>query len=242
MKLSQSQCYAVAVAAGLPDPKLMAAIAMAESSGDTNVVNSIGCVGLWQINQPVHVKANPRWTVKWLQNPLNNAIAAKAILKSQGLGAWEVYTGPDGKGSDGPYKDHINQPIDTSVTTAGWLDPLDIIPDGIDVIPSLPGMDALDAVGDALDRTADVLVNPQTWLRLAYGITGVVLIVGGLLLIVKNSSVVKQANENVKAVAGMMPQAKAGKAAGAAKAGKAAGATKAGKAAGVTKSAAKTGA
>lgn len=90
--LTQSQIYAVAVITGLPQPKVMAAIAMAESSGRTDVVNSIGCVGLWQINQPVHVKAHPTWTKEWLKNPINNAIAAKEIYKSQGFQAWEVYT------------------------------------------------------------------------------------------------------------------------------------------------------
>lgn len=211
MKLTQSQIYAIAVAAGLPDPKLMAAIAMAESSGDTTVVNSIGCVGLWQINQPVHVKAHPSWSVKWLQNPLNNAQAAKVILKQQGLGAWEVYTGPDGKGSDGPYQKYANAKIDTSTTADfDFWDPLDILPEGsTDVMPDVPGMDAVEAVGDALQKTADVLVNPQTWLRFAYGFAGVVLIAGGLFLVVRNTPTVKSASESVKSAVNVVPVGRA---------------------------------
>lgn len=75
------------------DPNLMAAIALAESSGDPN---SIGiptsggrAQGLWQIMWPAHASTFPG------RNPLNvddNAIMAGSILKSQGLGAWEAYT------------------------------------------------------------------------------------------------------------------------------------------------------
>jgi len=208
-KLTQSQVYAIALAAGLPDPKTMAAIAMQESSGDTNVVNEIGCVGLWQINQRVHVKSHPTWTVKWLQNPFNNAAAAKVILKTQGLGAWEAYTGPDGSGSDGPWRKYDNAKIDTTVKVdqAGWLDPLDILPDGAEdrmeekLGETVPGFETIDAIGDALAATADVLVNPRTWLRVAYGVTGVLLIVGGLFLIVKNTSAGKAAGGAVKKTA-----------------------------------------
>jgi hypothetical protein len=208
-KLTQSQVYAIALAAGLPDPKKMAAIAMQESSGDTNVVNSIGCVGLWQINQPVHVKSHPTWTVKWLQNPFNNAAAAKIILKTQGLGAWEAYTGPDGKGTDGPWRKYENERIDTNTTVdqASWIDPLDILPDGAEdkmrdkLGETIPGFGTVDAIGDALAATADVLVNPKTWLRVAYGVTGVLLIVGGLFLIVRNTPAGKATAGAVKKTA-----------------------------------------
>lgn len=70
----------------------MAAIAMGESSGNAGVVNSIGCVGLWQVNQPVWVGSHKDWSKDWLKNPSNNAAAAVAIYKAQGLTAWEAYT------------------------------------------------------------------------------------------------------------------------------------------------------
>ena len=98
--LSYDQIVQVARAGGLPgDKDMWAAVAMAESSGRTDVVNSIGCVGLWQINQPVHIKTHPTWTVAWLQNPVNNAKAAAVIYRAQGMKAWEAYTGPDGTGA-----------------------------------------------------------------------------------------------------------------------------------------------
>lgn len=204
--LSQSQVYALALAAGLPDPKLMAAIAMAESSGRTDVVNSIGCVGLWQINQPVHVKSNPTWTVAWLKNPMNNALAAKKILKEQGLGAWEVYTGPDGKGADGPFRDWVNKPVTQAKWDPSWIDPLDILPDGVEEkveegLGDVPVVGTAMEIGEALERTADVLTNPRTWLRVAYGVTGAVLIIGGLFLIVKNTSAGKATGNAIKKTA-----------------------------------------
>lgn len=81
------------------------AVALAESSGQYWVVNQIGCVGLWQINVPVH----PQWTTAAMKDPAKNAAAAMTLYKgakSAGKNAWspwEAYTGPDGRGSDGPY-------------------------------------------------------------------------------------------------------------------------------------------
>lgn len=61
---------------------LMAAIAMAESSGNSDVVNSIGACGLWQIH-PYQPNC---------KTPQANAKMAVAKYRSQGLQAWEAYT------------------------------------------------------------------------------------------------------------------------------------------------------
>lgn len=220
MKLSLGQMSMIATAVGLPgDPDTWAAVGMAESGGDSNIVNSIGCVGIWQINQPVWVKSHPTWTVKWLQNPLNNAIAAKAIYKAQGWGAWQAYTGPDGSGSDGPWKDAYKKDA-ASTVPAGWLpDPKHLL-EGLtggaeELMPDVPGMDAFGAIADGVAKTADVLANPRTWLRVGYGVMGGVLVIGGLLLMVRNSDSIKKINSAVVNAASSTPQ---GKAAGAAKA------------------------
>src|SRR5690606_24051681 len=218
--LTQSQVYTIAVMTGMKDPKLMAAIAMAESSGRTDVVNSIGCVGLWQINQPVHVKANPKWTQAWLKNPFNNAFAAKQIRASQGLNAWEVYT-------NGMYLRYMganvkaDQQAVSQVQQAGndfWKDPFGVWPEWMD--PYLKGpldeffgdeesdifditpdwMGDLPAVSEALKATGDLLVNPRTWLRVAYGVVGVALVVGGLFLITKGTVVQQTVGQVSKAV------------------------------------------
>lgn len=199
--LGQSQIFTIAVLAGLPQPRVMAAVAMAESSGRTDVVNSIGCVGLWQINQPVHVKSHPTWTVKWLQNPYNNAIAAKAIYASQGLRAWEAYT-------NGAYARYLGTTVQqeatkTTVTQASWWDPLwDLDPFGLvpgnpneDYAPDKPfgdnppysgAVDALsgvDAIADFAAKAGNWMSDPGNWIRVAYVIGGMALVIGGLVVI-----------------------------------------------------------
>jgi hypothetical protein len=66
------------------------AVALAESSGRIDVVNSIGCVGLWQINVPVH----PQWTTAAMKDPNANASAAHSLYVSAGnkWTPWEAYT------------------------------------------------------------------------------------------------------------------------------------------------------
>lgn len=172
--LTQSQVYTIALLAGLPDAKKMAAIAMAESSGRTDVVNSIGCVGLWQINQPVHVKANPQWTQEWLKNPVNNAMAAKKILASQGLKAWEVYT-------NGMYLKYMGKPVQKEagsleeVQQASWWDPLNLLPGGGDgsvLTPGLEGVgdiaDSVWGIAESMQKAAVWMAQPKNWLRIAY--------------------------------------------------------------------------
>jgi hypothetical protein len=95
-KLSADQVYSVARQAGFNDSlaHTMVAIAWDESSFKANVVNSIGCVGLWQIH-PVHFKeaafkANG-WNTTTLKEPHNNARAAKVVYDQQGLNAWTTY-------------------------------------------------------------------------------------------------------------------------------------------------------
>jgi hypothetical protein len=105
--MSAKQIAQVAYNAGWRGEELVTAtaVALAESSGRYWVVNSIGCVGLWQINVPVH----KQWTTAAMKDPAQNAAAAMTLYngaKSAGRNPWspwEAYTGPDGRGSDGPY-------------------------------------------------------------------------------------------------------------------------------------------
>ncbi|MFJ7153267.1 transglycosylase SLT domain-containing protein [Streptomyces sp. NPDC100445] len=101
--MSAKQIAQVAYNAGWRGEELVTAtaVALAESSGQYWIVNSIGCVGLWQINVPVH----KQYTTAAMKDPAKNAAAAMAIYKGAGnrWTPWEAYTGADGKGSDGPY-------------------------------------------------------------------------------------------------------------------------------------------
>lgn len=101
--MSAKQIAQVAYNAGWRGEQLViaTAVALAESSGRYWVVNSIGCVGLWQINVPVH----KQWNTGDMKDPAKNAAAAMTQYKRAGnkWTPWEAYTGPDGRGSDGPY-------------------------------------------------------------------------------------------------------------------------------------------
>lgn len=209
--LTQAQIAQVARAAGLPgDPNVWAAVAMAESSGRTDVVNSIGCVGLWQINQPVHVKRHPQWTVAWLQNPVNNAKAAKEIYRSQGWNAWEAYTGPDGRGSDGPWRQYYKGPASGAQQVFDFNDPFNLWPDRWGDAPGSKGGDTLNewfggdgstgqsldpglgdvakgigTIAEAVQKSAVWLGDARNWVRIGYVAGGVLLVVMGLGIVAK---------------------------------------------------------
>lgn len=81
----------IAQLAGFPDPKLAAAIAMAESGGWTNNINSNAreySVGLWQINTKVHP-----YTPADMADPMKNAAAAFQISRGGTYWKpWSVFT------------------------------------------------------------------------------------------------------------------------------------------------------
>lgn len=208
--LTQSQIYTIAVLTGLPNPKVMAAVAMAESSGRTDVVNSIGCVGLWQINQPVHVKSHPTWTQDWLKNPINNAMAAKVIYQQQGLAAWEAYT-------NGAYGKFLNKPVSQQANTidqvkqASWWDPLDLGGLG-DVLGDTPGLDipVLSDIGQVAEgvfgiaetgqKAAMWLAQPKNWLRIVYVTAGGFIVIAAVISIAGKTSAAQKVKSAVGSV------------------------------------------
>lgn len=87
MNITQLQDLASSV--GFPDPSLAAAVAMAESGGNPDVVGDLTLgrsVGLWQIN----LRAHPDYTEDDLKDPTTNAQAAFAI--SSGGTNWQPWT------------------------------------------------------------------------------------------------------------------------------------------------------
>lgn len=177
--LTQGQIQAVAVAAGLPNAALMAAIAMAESGGRTDVVNSIGCVSLWQINQPVHIKAHPTWTVPWLKNPLNNATAAKVVLKEQGLSAWQAYT-------NGAYLKYYKGTVPATPNAPQGIGSIITAPIGVAtgvVDSALGAATGINRVAQVLSSAGNWISQASNWVRIGYVIGGIVLAVVGLATI-----------------------------------------------------------
>lgn len=207
--LTYQQIVQVARTGGLPgDPEVWAAIAMAESSGRTDVVNSIGCVGLWQINQPVWIKTHPTWTVAHLQNPVNNARAAAVVYKAQGFDAWEGYTGPSGSGSTGTWRTFYQTQSSNKVQPAGWWNdfwkgfkkgfdvgpgPEDLVDGGTSNDPSLSGAaqgvgdvaTGVGAIAEAVQKTAVWMGNAKNWVRVGYVVGGGVLVLLGLTIVAK---------------------------------------------------------
>lgn len=93
--LTIQQVAQVVKQAGFPPnvQALATAVAMAESTGNSQVVNSIGCVGLFQIYVKVHIKANPEMTVANMKNPLLNAKAAYKLSNGgSNWRPWEAFT------------------------------------------------------------------------------------------------------------------------------------------------------
>jgi hypothetical protein len=87
-QLTRQALLALATAARFPDPKLAAAIALAESGGVTGAIARSSreySVGLWQINTIVHP-----YSVAAMKNPINNATAAYQI--SRGGTDWRPWT------------------------------------------------------------------------------------------------------------------------------------------------------
>ena len=98
MALTRKQLLELAQEAGFNDQAATAAaIAMAESSGNPDAVNSVPCYGLWQINMsgtmgPDRRKKLGLTSDKQLLDPKTNARAAKLVYDEQGWQGWTTYT------------------------------------------------------------------------------------------------------------------------------------------------------
>lgn len=192
-RLSYTTIELYAAAAGLPDPAKWAAIAMAESSGDPARVNNIGCVGLWQINQPVWVGQHPKWTTSWLKDPMHNAMAAKVVYDAQGLGAWEGYT-------NGNWKKFYKKGSGAVPADFDWGDIFGP-PTGDDF---QRGWDAGQGVGDQLlgpfgdiadfaAKAGNWISNPHNWVRVGYVVGGTLVALIGVQMLVREIPAVKKA-------------------------------------------------
>ena len=90
--LTREAVLAIAKAVSFPDPKLAAAIALAESGGSTGAVNRSAreySIGLFQINVAKHTA----FSVADMKDPIKNARAAFKISKGgTDWSPWSVYT------------------------------------------------------------------------------------------------------------------------------------------------------
>lgn len=93
---TKPQLMALAAKHGFPDPNIIAAIALAESSGDPQAVNNCPpreySVGLWQIN----ILGSKTLTREQMFDPDENCKEAFRRFKERGYLPWGAYTHPKG--------------------------------------------------------------------------------------------------------------------------------------------------
>lgn len=184
---------------------IMAAIAMAESGGRTDAMNTRApdySVGLWQINyfgamMPGRTKAYGS-PAQLISDPNRQAKAAISILKGQGLGAWSTYTnGAYRKYAAGtassplPNLSGLGGAVPAAATTGGGVQQvtlqqagydavLDVTPWGIPLNPfKLPGW-----LGGKLGDAAGGAVKGFAWDSLGPVLLASIAVAGGAALVV----------------------------------------------------------
>jgi hypothetical protein len=208
--LTQAQIAMYAQSAGMPNPVLMSAIAMAESGGNPRAHNPVGLddsYGLWQINMLGAMGPSRRaqfgiTSNTQLYDPAVNARAAAKILSGQGLAAWSTYT-------NGAYKKYIPSTAgSTNATQANWWDdfkkgfsdgfdmgpgPEDLFDGGTSNDPSLSDIPGAQQIGDIATGVGTIaegvmkagtwLGNSKNWIRIAYVAGGAMLVGMGLYIV-----------------------------------------------------------
>lgn len=157
-----------------------AAVSMAESGGDENVVNPTACspdgdhaVGLMQVctvNVGIAGFSSDKDTFKkQMQNYDNNAKAGYAIYQSQGWGAWSTYT-------SGAYKKHMGQdPLLTTGKNSATGAVTGAVSDTVDAATS---------AAKSVAKIVAALFDPSTYFRLGKGILGGILLILGTAALV----------------------------------------------------------
>jgi hypothetical protein len=163
------------------------AVALAESGGRTDVVNFLGCVGLWQVYQRVHARAHPLWTTAWLKNPANNAQAAHTIWVDAGnrWTPWTTYT-------SGSYKRYLPRArAAASGAGAALPGPLE------EPIQAGTGIFALSIKAQMLLAK---LRDPLFWRSVAFVIVGCILIIMALVAMSATPGKIRVAKKIIGAV------------------------------------------
>lgn len=201
-KYSRAEIEGMAVLAGWGRHARDASwVAMAESSGDSSVINGIGATGLMQINQPVHVKAHPSWTKTWLQNPMNNLRAAKRLFDDAGQkwdGPWldsrdkgGLPTGNGGwgqhvKGAGGGGATQIDDPCDSLKGTPAYdYCTRDDGDTGTPLDEMTDAAEQLGRIAQAIAKGANWIADPANWVRVVYVVGGGVLTVAAVNVIAR---------------------------------------------------------
>lgn len=204
--LTDAQIAQVAYAAGFRGDALVKAVAIgiAESGGRAGVVNFLGCTGIWQIYQSVHVRNNPTWTTAWLKVPGNNAIAAfKLSNGGRNWIPWEAYT-------NGAYRKYLARATAAAnlATSTAPAPPV-----GGGTTPPLIGGPVDPPSANPIDTSVEntkfaPLFDKETWLRILLIILGIILVLNAVVRMSDAPDIVKTA---AKVGADFLPVGKVGK-------------------------------
>lgn len=180
------------------DAGTAAAVAMAESSGDSTVVNpSSGTVGLWQVLPKTARDVGQSDSVNMLKNPLYNATTAAKIKKKYGWGAWSAY-------NNGSYRQYLSE-AEKADPLGNWGRDKELFDNPVQ------GLEDVGAASRDVVRAGQWIANPRNLLRVVYVVAGGVLIIAGASALAK-PLVDPVISDTRKAVAGFVTKGKAGKA------------------------------
>lgn len=98
--------------AGFPSDQWATGVAVGMGESSLNIAarnHKTDSVGWLQINKKAHPDLFKNLTTgyEWLSPDVNAQMAKKVYDARHGWGPWEAYTGADGKGSDGPYRQYL---------------------------------------------------------------------------------------------------------------------------------------
>lgn len=201
--LSQDDLYTLALDAGLSaaHAKEAAAIAMAESGGDPNQHNTKppdDSYGLWQINLYGNLASRVHTLglsgpADLYSPPVNARAMAVISAKGSNFHPWSTYGGA-------AYHSFLAKPVQRSDTNNGIIGGVL----GVAAAPFQAAESTAQAAADAakaLGKTAEWVSNPRNWIRVAYVIGGVVVLVVGISTILQETKAGKLAIRGTMAAA-----------------------------------------
>lgn len=172
-------------APGSKDLTIAVAVSLAENqNSDPKIVspknrNGTVDIGLWQINS-VHGYPEAQ-----LKEGIGNARAAYEVFLKQGWGAWSTY-------KSGAYL--LFMPRATAAVKHGGTGG---VPAGTGQ-GTAPTLTTLDVAMKTISGVGGWVGNPNNWLRVLYVITGSALVIGGLVVVARNSATVSQVKKAVR--------------------------------------------
>lgn len=212
MAYSFAQLEQLARSVGLSpsDARVAAAIATAESRGETGAISATGDYGLWQIN----ARSWPMFDRQRLLQPVYNANAMAYIFRRSGWSPWATYT-------SGRYRAFLpsSSSSSSSSSSAGALPGIP----GLGTVTDAAGnvVDALtggagDAIGNVVDALNPASVAQDVVGRVGSLLLGLLLASGGLALaglgllrLTSSSETLQTAQQQVQSVAGTAAMAAA---------------------------------